>query len=62
VEYVAGNDVPVRLAELARVQENYRRVFGVLDRSHAAGAAQSFQAIVGLNDDGTTGVDRLMVL
>ena len=47
LEFVAGNpDAPVLWRELAEIQERYRSVRGVLDRSASAAAASSFEAHV----------------
>ncbi len=47
LEFVAENpDAPILWRQLAEIQERYRSVHGVLDRSAASGAASSFEAHV----------------
>jgi len=42
--FVRDSEVVTPLyASLAQIQEQYRNVYGVLDRSHSNGAARSFQ-------------------
>ena len=47
LEFVASNEgAPILWRQLAEIQERYRRVHGVLDRSSTFGAASSFEAHV----------------